>query len=860
MNLKAFIIATSAAVGIIFAGGSWWAISSAFEQAFSTHARDQAREAARVSFAAMYGIMSQGWTRAQAERFLDGIHAGRSESGLKVAIYRGAAVEARYGSIAQPVPDALVDAALRHGEAADRLADGVFRSAIPLKAEARCLGCHDNAGMGEVLGAIEVSQPYAQVLQHARSAFYLSALPSLLLGLLLAGTAVWWVGRLISRSVSEVERSLDSINKVSDLRHLTPGKHRHSFSEIERVHEAIGGLAGRLRTIAVDKDILLFEIGLLEKFVITSEVIRDWRAYVGRLLEDINTIIDAHVLFSVFQIDDELFDVEIFWHVQPGAATRAQIEGVVRDTLRDDPRFSDPALLNIHHHYPAKPATEPVDAVALTLRVKSFFVDRPKIGSIVGIGVQSAGAVDQTHNLVLDSILSTLLNVVGSIKAIHKYTRDLEYYATRDPLTDLYNQRVFWELLDYEIDRSRRHDSRATLLLIDLDNFKLINDHYGHATGDRFLQQFARSMQGALRGGDILARYGGDEFVVILPETELEQGHAIARRVLDVTRDIALDVPDNDPIRGTVSIGLAVYPDHATAGKDLFLFADNMMYRAKAEGKERVVVPTEEDVMAVFRDVSEMSLAVLNAVNERRIIPFFQPIMRVEDGRIAAVEVLSRLEVNGQLLRADQFIEIAEKMGVIHRLDAIVIEAALARVRESDFDGHIFFNLSPRALVLAEFARTLRTIVAASGIAPERIVFEITERDTVKNLSLLERFICDLKAEGFRLAIDDFGSGFSSFHYLRRFPFDFLKIEGDFIANMINSERDQIFVQSITELSRALNIQVIAEFVESAEVLDMLHDFGIDYAQGYHIGRPDREIAAHRPAAAAPGRRVVTIQ
>jgi EAL domain-containing protein (putative c-di-GMP-specific phosphodiesterase class I) len=203
---------------------------------------------------------------------------------------------------------------------------------------------------------------------------------------------------------------------------------------------------------------------------------------------------------------------------------------------------------------------------------------------------------------------------------------------------------------------------------------------------------------------------------------------------------------------------------------------------------------------------------------------------------------LLRLEVNGELMRADQFIEIAEKIGVIHRLDAIVIEAALAKIKDSDYDGYIFFNLSPRALVLSEFARTLRTVVKASGIAPERIVFEITERDTVKNLSLLERFITDLKSEGFGLAIDDFGSGFSSFHYLRRFPFDFLKIEGDFIANMLNSERDRVFVQSITELAKALDIQVVAEFVESAEVLEMLRELKIDFAQGYYIGRPERQV------------------
>jgi diguanylate cyclase/phosphodiesterase len=134
--------------------------------------------------------------------------------------------------------------------------------------------------------------------------------------------------------------------------------------------------------------------------------------------------------------------------------------------------------------------------------------------------------------------------------------------------------------------------------------------------------------------------------------------------------------------------------------------------------------------------------------------------------------------------------------------------------------------------------------VRDSGVSPERIVFEITERDTVKNLALLERFLSDLKAEGFRLAIDDFGSGFSSFHYLRRFPFDFLKIEGDFVANMLTSDRDHIFVRSINELARALNIQVIAEFVESEEVLEMLRELNIDYAQGFHIGRPQREIVS----------------
>lgn len=845
MKIRSFILATSIAVGAVFLGGSWWAVSRGFDEAFSEHARRQADDVAALTFGAMYEIMSRGWTREEAERFLAGIHGreGGADS-LRVLIYRAPAVVARYGEIDQPEPGALAAGTLRSGEDAESVGGGVFRRSFALKAEARCLACHDNAAVGDVLGAIEVQQPYEALRSDVRIGFYLSALPSLLFGLLVALGAVWWVSRRIGRSVEEVEHSLASINSFKDLRHLAVDEDRHTFDEFHQVHESIVTLAARLRTVAVDKDILLFEIGLLEKFVITSEVIRDWRIYVGRLLVDINTIIDAHVLFSVFQIDNELFDIEIFWYRQPDTEARRLIEDAIRDALKADERFCEPATLNVHHHAPDDVgALSALERDQMVLRVKSFFVDRPRIGSIVGIGVQSSALADHTHSLVLDSILSTLLNVVGSIKAIHKYTRDLEYYATRDPLTDLYNQRVFWEMLGYEIGRSQRHDDRCTLLLIDLDNFKLVNDHYGHATGDRFLQQFAATLRSTLRNGDILARYGGDEFVIVLPETGVEQGYGAAQKIIAATRAMAVEAsPGGDIIHGAVSIGLATFPDHASDGKDLFLFADNMMYRAKAEGKERVSLPTEEDVMAVFRDVSEMGVAVLAAVNERRVIPFFQPIMAVGDGRIAAVEVLSRLEVNGELMRADQFIEIAEKIGIIHRLDNIVIEAALAQVAASDFDGYIFFNLSPRALVLAEFARTLRTVVKASGIAPQRIVFEITERDTVKNLSLLERFITELKSEGFGLAIDDFGSGFSSFHYLRRFPFDFLKIEGDFIANMLNSERDRIFVQSITALAKSLDIQVVAEFVESEEVLADLRTLGIDYAQGYHIGRPARQV------------------
>jgi diguanylate cyclase (GGDEF)-like protein len=441
----------------------------------------------------------------------------------------------------------------------------------------------------------------------------------------------------------------------------------------------------------------------------------------------------------------------------------------------------------------------------------------------------------------MDSILSTLLNVIGSVKAIYKYTRDLEYYATRDPLTDLFNQRVFWEMLGYEISRSERHAYKFGLLLIDLDNFKTINDNYGHRVGDSFLQALALNIRAALRHEDILARYGGDEFVVILPETDLEGATQIANRILATVGGMSLPHADGPPIKATVSIGLAIHPDHARDMKDLFLFADTLMYKAKSEGKNRVAIPTVEDAAQTFRDISQRSMLVLHAIENREIQPFYQPILDIKTGRIVAYECLSRLPYGQDVLRADQFIELAEKMGVIHRMDLIVIEKALLAMKKNAFDGLIFFNLSPRALVLKDFAQTLQRVVQESGIAPARIVFEITERDTVKNLTLLDGFLADLKAGGFGLALDDFGSGFSSFHYLRRFPLDYLKIEGDFIANLLTDKRDRTFVQSMHDLAVQLGLKVIAEFVESQEVLDVLDKMHIHYAQGYHIGRPAPE-------------------
>lgn len=843
MRLRTFILTASAVVSVLFFGGTYLVLDRLFEKAIQDEALQSSRSVAKLAFNNMYELMSTGWSRAQLESFIQATHQATEETPFDLRIFRGPVVEARFGPIAQPPLDDSLRQTLADGLPRQAATGNQIRYVFPLRAEERCLRCHVNAQVGNVLGVIDVVQDIGPRLEASRREFFRLAAFAVPVALLLALVAVWRVRLKVEKPLRSLQTSVEQINTLTDLRKISPGYEPIGILEFDDAFAALEKLRDRVRNIAVDKDILQFEIGLLEKFVITSDVVRDWREYVSQLLVDINQVVTAHLLFSIFKIDEELFDLEVFWRHPPTDESRGMVERFINAEIAVHPHFAGSSEVRIHHHI----ANGDGESTELTqeevrLQVKAFFVDTPKIGGIVGIGVHSDVIADPTLRLVMDSVLSTLMNVVGSVKAIYKYTRDLEYYATRDPLTDLFNQRVFWEMMSYEVGRAQRHDYAFSLLLIDLDNFKLVNDGFGHAFGDKFLVAFADAIRGVLRLGDVFARYGGDEFVVILPETTLEGAGETAARILEAASTLEVEAPDGSIVRGSISIGVATYPDHASEGKDLFLFADNMMYKAKAEGKGRVVLPTAEDVVEVFKGITQQSVLIIKALDEKRVVPFFQPIVNTQSHEVEAYEVLSRIDLDGRIVGAGEFVEIAERIGVIHRVDTLVIERALEVIAAHKHQGKIFLNLSPRALVLNEFGKSLLSVVANSGVSPDRIVFEITERDTIKNLSMLERLLNDLRFEGFGLAIDDFGSGFSSFHYLRHFPIDYLKIEGDFIVNMMDSAKDKAFVQSMQSLAAELGIRTIAEFVEGPEVLAEVAGLNIDLAQGYYLGRPLREL------------------
>ena len=355
----------------------------------------------------------------------------------------------------------------------------------------------------------------------------------------------------------------------------------------------------------------------------------------------------------------------------------------------------------------------------------------------------------------------------------------------------------------------------------------------------------------------MLARYGGDEFVILLPEADLEQVYMVGNRVREALQEMVVTTADGAKIRGTASIGMAIYPEHAQTPKDLFLFADNMAYKAKNLGRNCIVVPTSEDVEEVFEKTSEMSKALLEAIEEKRIFPYFQPIVTTDSKKIVCHEVLCRVQVGDKIIPAAEFIEVAEKLGIVTRLDGILMEKVFEKVRQTGYDGYLFINLSPKSLIVKEFVPTIMRLAREYQIRHDKVVFEITERETIKNMTLLENFVLDLRLKGFKFAIDDFGSGFSSFQYIRQLPIDFVKIEGMFVCNMLNDPKDMAFVKTLAVLAKEFGIQTIAEYVESEELLKAACALGIDFAQGYHTGRPSADFimtqapAAERPSAGA---------
>ena len=424
--------------------------------------------------------------------------------------------------------------------------------------------------------------------------------------------------------------------------------------------------------------------------------------------------------------------------------------------------------------------------------------------------------------------------------------QQLIYLAERDSLTGLFNRHRLREEMEKLLSESARSGSQGALLFFDLDEFKYINDTFGHHAGDATLTRIANELTGLVRRNEILARLGGDEFALLIPQiTDLKEVEILAERMVRAIAQLPLVFADH-PLRVTVSLGIALYPQHGTSIEELIAHADTAMYQAKACGK---------NTWKVYRPELDMGkeMAARIAWNDRLSHAFekdlfrlhFQGVYHTASRSLSHLEALVRMvdeENPEQLIMPALFIPIAEKTGKILELDRWVIHEAIATLARHPKLLAMAVNLSGRSLADPALPQYIQDTLIQHAVAPSRLLIEITETTAIGDLQDAARFIEALHTTGCVTCLDDFGTGFSSFAYLKYLKVGALKIDGLFIRDLPNDHDNQLFVKSIADVARGMGKLTVAEFVEDAATLDLLTQFGVDMVQGYFLDRP---VAAH---------------
>ncbi len=425
------------------------------------------------------------------------------------------------------------------------------------------------------------------------------------------------------------------------------------------------------------------------------------------------------------------------------------------------------------------------------------------------------------------------------LSTLQSYQSQLEDLSIRDPLTSAFNRRKFDMFLEDEIERSMRHNHHFSLIMLDLDNFKHINDTYGHPVGDLALREVSLVIQKHKRKTDILARLGGDEFAIILPETPLEDGISLAEKIRNLLASTLIELPSGST-KIRASVGVVAFPVNGENAESMKISMDVAMYKAKKQGKNKVCVIDQGD-QQIMMDVFTQGEFLRKALDEDRLEAFFQPIMDTQTGDVFAYEVLARIRENDRVIPAVEFIHTAEELGYAEELDRRILEKGIRCMRNLNQQNKrikMFFNFSSRTFSNTETIRRLPLLVREMGGNPKDMVLEITEREALPQIHELAPVIDELRTKGIEIALDDFGSGFSSFMYLKYLNVDYVKIEGSFIKNMSDDKRDLIMVKNINQMAHEFGLRTIAEFVEDPEVHRILKEMNINYSQGYLYGKP----------------------
>lgn len=454
--------------------------------------------------------------------------------------------------------------------------------------------------------------------------------------------------------------------------------------------------------------------------------------------------------------------------------------------------------------------------------------------------LENSRAVRDEHGQIL-YYEGTLTDITEA----HELSRQLSYEASHDALTGLINRREFELRLQGALDSVQASGATHAMCYLDLDQFKIINDTCGHVAGDELLRQLAQTLQGRVRSNDTLARLGGDEFGLLLHDCAPEDAMAVAAGLLKAVEQHQFVWGSNTFSVGA-SIGLVPVGTGLRRITQVLQAADAACYAAKDQGRNRIHVYQEDDTVVSQRHGEMQWVArVKRALNENRFFLEAQPIVPIGgDGRdLRNYELLVRMrDESGRVVPPGAFLPSVERYNLSQRLDRWVITTALqwlaAHREQTERIARVFVNLSGDSVGDPQLQEFIHQLLQETQVSPARLGFEITETAAISNLTRANQLIAGLRKTGCAFALDDFGSGVSSFAYLKALTVDFLKIDGLFIGNIINDPIDLEMVRSITDIGHVMGKKVVAESVESLHVLEKLREIGVDYAQGFAVGAP----------------------
>jgi diguanylate cyclase (GGDEF)-like protein len=513
----------------------------------------------------------------------------------------------------------------------------------------------------------------------------------------------------------------------------------------------------------------------------------------------------------------------------------------------------------------ADPASEPRKALRVYAPVAvpggtgvvAIFQDYAPIAQAAEAAFLPVAGIFEVVLILLFIVLLPILRRVT--RRIQRQMDEIEYQALYDELTGLPNRALFRDRAQQAVATARRERGSASVLILDVDRFREINDALGHEAGDVLLRELSHRLRELLRESDTLARLGGDEFGVLLPAASIEDAVLLAARVHE-----ALDVPV--PLRGlplevATSVGVATYPEHGDDVDALLQHADVAMYVAKDAHAGTAVYDVELDT----NDAARLALAgeLRRAIERAELVVHYQPKAELASGRIVGAEALVRWEhPEHGLLTSDQFVPIAERTGLIKPLSFYVVAAALEQCRawnEAGLELDVAVNLTIPDLLDLELPDRIGALLDRTGVRPEQLELEITESTILADPFRVRQVLTRLNEMGLRLAIDDFGTGYSSLAYLKRLPVQTIKIDRSFVTGMCDDQSDATIVRSTIDLGRNLGLAIVAEGVETQDTWNALRGLGCSLAQGYLIGRamPGDELARRLgDQTSASGRRV----